>query len=231
MFGTRPVDIPLETKERRRSNAVALIAGGGPPTGDRSFQLQRAAFEGATPASYRAALRRPEGRPTWLLTTWCASISTPLIQIRTRASNTLVRTKGAMAQCLFVLEEVDRGSSNRLHPSWRHVLLHGQPWRSRQSDHRNAKRTRVRKNSERRYSSQQPACKAGVQAMARKNPLDGRARDNDGEVRRKRGDTLIGTLRGEYPGFAPGVRADMRLDNYLDREGLDSLSNALRNQR
>lgn len=67
--------------------------------------------------------------------------------------------------------------------------------------------------------------------MAGKNPLDGRARDNDGEVRRKRGDTLIGTLRGEYPGFAPGVRADMRLDNYLDREGLDSLSNALRNQR
>ena len=61
--------------------------------------------------------------------------------------------------------------------------------------------------------------------------LDGRWRDNDGQIRRKRGDTLIGTLRDEYPDFAPDVRADMRLDTYLDRMGFDSLSDALKRQR
>jgi hypothetical protein len=58
--------------------------------------------------------------------------------------------------------------------------------------------------------------------------LDGRWRDNNGQIRRKRGDTLIGTLRETYPGFAPGVRSDMRLDNYLERQGLDSLEDALK---
>jgi hypothetical protein len=66
--------------------------------------------------------------------------------------------------------------------------------------------------------------------MSGKNPLDDRSRDRDGQVRRKRGDTKIGTLRDEYPGFAPGVRADMRLDNYLKRRGFDSLSDALRDE-
>jgi hypothetical protein len=61
--------------------------------------------------------------------------------------------------------------------------------------------------------------------------LDDRWRDRDGEIRRKRGDTLIGTLRDEYPGFAPNVRADMRLDTYLDREGFDSLSDALKRRK
>ena len=61
--------------------------------------------------------------------------------------------------------------------------------------------------------------------------LDDRWRDRDGEIRRKRGDTLIGTLRDKYPGFAPGVRSDMRLDTYLDREGLDSLDDALKHHR
>jgi hypothetical protein len=63
--------------------------------------------------------------------------------------------------------------------------------------------------------------------MAGKNPLDKRSRDLDGQIRRKRGDTQIGTLRDEYPGFAPGVRADMRLDTYLKQNSFDSLSNAL----
>ena len=61
--------------------------------------------------------------------------------------------------------------------------------------------------------------------------LDDRYRDDDGEIRRKRGDTLIGTLRDEYPGFAPGVRSDMRLDTYLTQEGFDSLSDALKRRR
>ena len=61
--------------------------------------------------------------------------------------------------------------------------------------------------------------------------LDDRCRDADGEIRRKRGDTLVGTLRDEYgPTFAPGVRSDMRLDTLLDRTGAASLSDFLKNQ-
>jgi hypothetical protein len=49
--------------------------------------------------------------------------------------------------------------------------------------------------------------------------LDDRCRDLDGEIRRKRGDTLVGTLRKTYgPDFAPGVRSDMRLDTLRERE-------------
>jgi len=52
------------------------------------------------------------------------------------------------------------------------------------------------------------------------NGLDGRCRDNNGQIREKRGDTLVGTLRREYgPGFAPGVRSDARLDTLRDRTG------------
>ena len=48
--------------------------------------------------------------------------------------------------------------------------------------------------------------------------LDDRCRDNDGEIRRKRGDTLVGTLRKIYgPDFAPGVRSDARLDTLPKR--------------
>jgi hypothetical protein len=60
--------------------------------------------------------------------------------------------------------------------------------------------------------------------------LDDRCRDLDGEIRRKRGDTLVGTLRLEYgPDFAPGVRSDMRLDTLLEQSGADSLSDFLNN--
>jgi len=55
--------------------------------------------------------------------------------------------------------------------------------------------------------------------------LDQRCRDNDGEIRQKRGDTLVGTLRKTYGSdFAPGVRSDMRLDSLREREGGESLS-------
>ena len=37
--------------------------------------------------------------------------------------------------------------------------------------------------------------------------LDDRCRDRDGEIRQKRGDTLVGTLRENYPDFAPGLVA------------------------
>jgi hypothetical protein len=50
--------------------------------------------------------------------------------------------------------------------------------------------------------------------------LDDRCRDHDGEIRQKRGDTLVGTLRKTYgPEFAPGVRSDVRLDTLRERTG------------
>ncbi len=67
--------------------------------------------------------------------------------------------------------------------------------------------------------------------MSCNDGLDGRCRDVDGEIRRKRGDTLVGTLRDEYgDAFAAGYRSDTRLDTFLDREGYDSLSDYLRNR-
>jgi hypothetical protein len=61
-----------------------------------------------------------------------------------------------------------------------------------------------------------------------KTGLDDRCRDREGEIRQKRGDTLVGTLRKTYgPDFAPGVRSDMRLDTLRDRAGA-SLSKILK---
>lgn len=58
--------------------------------------------------------------------------------------------------------------------------------------------------------------------------LDSRHRDADGEIHHKRSDTLLKNIRKEYPDFAPGVRGNMKLGNYLDREGFESLSEALK---
>jgi len=58
--------------------------------------------------------------------------------------------------------------------------------------------------------------------------LDFRCQDRDGEIRRKRGDTRVDTLRGIYgENFASGYRSDMKLENLLDREGASSLSELL----
>ena len=55
--------------------------------------------------------------------------------------------------------------------------------------------------------------------------LDDRCRDRDGEIRQKRGDTLVGTLRRTYgPDFAAGVRGDTRLDTLRERADGASLS-------
>ena len=62
--------------------------------------------------------------------------------------------------------------------------------------------------------------------------LDGRARDRDGEIRRKNGNTRVDTLRDMYgDSFAPGARGDMHLDTLLNREQADSLSAYLRSKR
>jgi hypothetical protein len=59
--------------------------------------------------------------------------------------------------------------------------------------------------------------------------LDGRQRDADGEIRKKRSDTLLRTLRDEYgPGFAKGYRANTKLGTVLKREGLETLDQLLK---
>lgn len=59
--------------------------------------------------------------------------------------------------------------------------------------------------------------------------LDGRMRDHDGEIRKKRSDTLIRTVRDEYgDDVAPGYRADAKLGTVLKREGLNSLHQLLK---
>jgi hypothetical protein len=62
--------------------------------------------------------------------------------------------------------------------------------------------------------------------------LDNRCRDTDGEIRQKRGDTLVSTLRKTYgPDFAPGVRGDARLDTLRERAGGESLSQLAKDGR
>jgi len=59
--------------------------------------------------------------------------------------------------------------------------------------------------------------------------LDGRMRDQDGEIRRKRSDTLVRTLRREYgENFAEGYRSDTKLGTVLKREGAESLDQLLK---
>jgi hypothetical protein len=59
--------------------------------------------------------------------------------------------------------------------------------------------------------------------------LDDRCRDKDGEIRHKRSDTLVGTLRETYGSdFASGVRSDMKLGTLLEREKTSTLSGYLK---
>lgn len=62
--------------------------------------------------------------------------------------------------------------------------------------------------------------------MAKHYPkgLDGRMRDGDGEIRKKRNDTLVRTLRDEYgPRFAEGYRSDTKLKTVLKDAGVNTL--------
>jgi predicted DNA binding CopG/RHH family protein len=62
--------------------------------------------------------------------------------------------------------------------------------------------------------------------------LDGRSRNEDGEIRKKRSDTLIGTLRDEYgENFAKGYRNDAKLGTVLKREGVNDLSQLLERRK
>jgi hypothetical protein len=59
--------------------------------------------------------------------------------------------------------------------------------------------------------------------------LDDRCRDENGEIRRKRSDTLVGTLRREYgDDFASDFRSDTELGTVLRETGSASLSKYLK---
>jgi hypothetical protein len=58
---------------------------------------------------------------------------------------------------------------------------------------------------------------------------DGRMRDQNGEIRQKRSDTKVETLRKTYgDDFAKGYRSDAHLGTVLKREGVDTLDQLLR---
>jgi hypothetical protein len=62
--------------------------------------------------------------------------------------------------------------------------------------------------------------------------LDNRCRDENGEIRRKRSDTLVGTLRKEYgDDFAEDFRSDAKLGTVLRDTDSASLSDYLKNRR
>jgi antitoxin HigA-1 len=59
--------------------------------------------------------------------------------------------------------------------------------------------------------------------------LDSRFRDRDGEIRHKRSDTLIGTLRETYGAdFAKGYRSDATLGSVLKKEKAENLSSLIK---
>jgi len=59
--------------------------------------------------------------------------------------------------------------------------------------------------------------------------LDDRMRDQDGTIRKKRGDTKIETLRQEYgENFAKGHSPEATLAEVLEKEGVDSLHQLLK---
>ena len=61
---------------------------------------------------------------------------------------------------------------------------------------------------------------------------DSRVRDVDGEIRRRRSDTLVRTLRETYgDDFARGYRSDTPLEKVLDDAGVSTLSEYLRRRK
>jgi hypothetical protein len=57
-------------------------------------------------------------------------------------------------------------------------------------------------------------------------------RDRSGEIRKKRSDTLVGTLREEYGAdFAKGYRPNTKLNAVLKKEGVETSDQLLRKSR
>ncbi len=63
-----------------------------------------------------------------------------------------------------------------------------------------------------------------------KNMHTDRTRDDNGELRQKRGDTHVGNVEKEY-GVDFGVRSDMRLDTLREQTGLTSIEDLVRQAR
>lgn len=62
--------------------------------------------------------------------------------------------------------------------------------------------------------------------------LDNRHRDENGEIHRKRGDTLVRTLRKTYgDDFLNQFRSDATLRTVLKRTGADSLTDLLKREK
>lgn len=62
--------------------------------------------------------------------------------------------------------------------------------------------------------------------------LDDRMRDQDGEIRKKRSDTKVETLRKTYgPDFAKGYRSDAELGTVLKKEGVGTLDQLIKKKR
>jgi len=68
--------------------------------------------------------------------------------------------------------------------------------------------------------------------MAAKQPskgLDGRSRDQSGQIHHKRSDTKVEALRKTYgDGFAKGYRSDATLGTVLKKEGVEALDQLLK---
>jgi len=58
--------------------------------------------------------------------------------------------------------------------------------------------------------------------------LDNCCRDEDGEIRHKRSDTLVRTLRETYSDFARGYSSDAKLGTVLKAEKATTLSELLK---
>jgi hypothetical protein len=59
--------------------------------------------------------------------------------------------------------------------------------------------------------------------------LDDRMQDKSGQIRQKRSDTKVDTLRKEYgPNFAQRYRSDTKLGTVLKRENVKTLDQLLR---
>jgi hypothetical protein len=65
--------------------------------------------------------------------------------------------------------------------------------------------------------------------MAKRTGLDGRHRDVDGQIGRKYGNTTVKRLRGIYgETFAEDRRSDLKLENLLAYERVESLGQLLK---
>jgi len=70
--------------------------------------------------------------------------------------------------------------------------------------------------------------KAAKKKSAKKG-LDHRARDKGGQIRHKRKDTMVKTLRAEYgEHFAKGFKPDATLGDVMKKEGVASLHELLK---